>query len=84
MSVCEYCDGHRHIFSIEYIDELLWAWCHGEEKTLEEACDNKAKRAVFIDRGYIRLADPDDCSCLRHGELVKISYCPFCGDPLHD
>ena len=35
---------------------------------------------VFIDtRGYLRLADPDDCMCLDNGEKIKISYCPNCG-----
>ena len=81
--MCEYCEKEKTIFSIEFIDIWLWAWQHGKAKTLKEAEEHQAERSVFIDtRGYIRLADPDDCQCLDHGENVKIEYCPFCGRKL--
>jgi hypothetical protein len=39
---------------------------------------------LFIDRGYLRLADLEDCQCMDHEERVKINFCPFCGEELND
>lgn len=82
--MCEYCDKEKTIFSIEFIDTWIWAWCHGKPKTLKEAEEHQAKRDVFIDRGYLRLADPDDSQCMDHGEKIKIEYCPLCGSKLNE
>lgn len=76
---CKYCDDSERMIQKEVQNtNILW-WGIGQEITEEalQCCDYNL--IVFIDRGYLRLANEDDCNCMDHGEKIKIEYCPMCG-----
>jgi Zn-finger nucleic acid-binding protein len=65
--MCEYCEKEKTMMQRDYVNLSMIHYTAG----------------VFIDnRGYLRLVDLDDCSCLDHGEYIKINYCPMCGKKL--
>lgn len=77
--MCEFCeDGKTLLKEIDLISKSSWGWGNDEvEVKLKNTCTFELR--VFIDRGYLRLVDPDDCGCLDHGQKVLINYCPMCG-----
>jgi hypothetical protein len=79
---CEYCTNNKTMIRFDAISRSNWAWGYDDavKLTLREAEDEPVKMGVFVDdRGYIRFADLDDCSCLDHSEKIKIRFCPMCG-----
>lgn len=77
--MCDFCERARVILDTDVVDlaMLQWTGC-----TPEDAHTFEYSLGVFIDRGYLRLVDKDDCDCLDHGARIKISYCPMCGSNL--
>ena len=71
--MCEYCENGKELLSID----IICASCIMSGGTAEADT-----YIVFVDRGYLRLADKDDCGCLDHGEKKRISFCPMCGGKL--
>lgn len=39
---------------------------------------------IFLDRGYLRIADKDDCGCMDHGDKIKANFCLECGKDLRE
>jgi len=68
--MCAICEDKQTILSKEF----PWA--------IYEKVIGETEWSVFIDRGYLRLADKEDCNCLDHGEKYKIIFCPICGRDL--
>lgn len=80
--MCEYCKNKKEIIrKDEIISEFSWGWGNQEVKINREQA-TEYSLSMFIDRGYIRLVDAEDCCCLDHGEKVKITFCPFCGEKI--
>lgn len=68
--MCKYCEGGKPILSKQInVDQPFYNTTVTYEKDY----------IVMIDRGFLRLADADDCQCLDHGEKIKITYCCMCG-----
>lgn len=82
--MCDYCKKEKTIFFQEVISHHAWGfgWDSETKINLIQAESNKIKMGVFIDRGYIRFCNLDDCQCMDHGEKIKIQSCPFCGKKL--
>jgi len=77
---CKYCNDGYNIFEFEELsDDLL---IFGGDIAKDNAI--YIERGVFIDRGWLRLVDLDDCGCMDHGERVKLGFCPFCGKEFKD
>ena len=73
--MCKYCEEDAFIF----------------EKTLTEAKYLFSEQVlyemtygVFIDRGYLRFVDKDDCNCIESGLKIKINFCLWCGRRLEE
>ena len=68
--MCEYCNKEKPLLSMDInCTSCIMSGSNAEADTY----------IVFIDRGYLRMADSDDCQCLDHGEKIKIDFCPMCG-----
>lgn len=80
--MCEYCKKEHVMLEQNIINRSNWGWGYdGEIKlTLDEAEESPVKLAVFIDRGYLRLVNSNDCNCMDSGEKIKINFCPICGN----
>ena len=65
---CKYCENEMPMM----FKNIAWTGFGGEIQGYDEW-------QVFIDRGCLRLAAPEDCQCMDHGEKIKINYCPMCG-----
>ena len=78
--MCEYCEKSKNMLDFVAIDSGMIQWC-GEVKG-SDIPNFEYKLGVFIDRGYLRLADVDDCNCVDHGEKIAINFCPMCGEPI--
>lgn len=75
--MCNFCEKEKTIFK----DEVFYPNGFLGNPTMNEIYELTDEIGVFIDtRGYLRFARLDDCQCLDHGEKIKISYCPFCGN----
>lgn len=68
--MCTFCENKETLIS-RYFPWAIY------EKVVDET-----EWSIFIDRGYLRLADKEDCNCLDHGEKIKIIFCPICGRDL--
>lgn len=81
MEGCEFCNESKIMITKEVENSGLLYWCKGKEITREllNDCIQKGELIIHIDRGYLRLSNPDDNNCLDHGEKIKINYCPICG-----
>lgn len=78
---CKYCEDKENLIDKEF-NLLPWYFKEGymvDSKDLNRMADTFA---VFIDRGYLRLADVDDCNCIESGEKIKINFCPNCGEKI--
>jgi len=75
--MCEYCEKEKTIVDDVFISRSSWGWGGVTKITISEAIQIKVD--VFIDRGYLRMVDIDDCQCIDSGKKIKIKYCPFCG-----
>ena len=77
--ICEFCENEKTIIEDEVVDDNGFGY-NSESTNVKKYIEAFSfKIGVFIDRGYLRLVDLDDCQCLDHGEKVKIKHCPFCG-----
>ncbi len=79
--MCSYCEEERVILDKDVINPAMLQWCV-PIKDASGLFDHEYVLSLFIDRGYLRLVDLEDSQCLDHGQKIKISYCPFCGDKL--
>lgn len=77
---CKYCNDEHVILDQECISERSWGWGGNISIKINEAI--RYPLGLFIDRGYLRLVDLEDCNCLDSGEKIKINFCPFCGHEL--
>jgi hypothetical protein len=77
--MCEYCAEEKTIMEKEFLDDWIFQWQKGpiEKSSIDYSCYK-----IFIDRGYLRFVDADDCQCMDHGDSIKINFCPICGDKL--
>ena len=55
---CKYCENGENLIRKEF-DTVPWWYRIGY--TIEEDDRDKKDMGMFIDRGYLRLADLDDC-----------------------
>jgi hypothetical protein len=77
--MCKYCTDEATLLQKdEIISNMSFGWGDPETKINRQQCCEYSL-AVFVDRGYLRLADTEDSQCLDHGQKVKIKYCPMCG-----
>lgn len=85
--MCKYCEDNEPIIKLEdnvRLSAWHWGWAGKDYAiTMEQAEKDTHDLHLFVDRGYVRLADPEDCQCIDHGQRVKIKYCPFCGVELN-
>jgi len=80
--MCKYCEKDETLLQKdEIISNMSFGWGNDEVKINRSQCIEYSL-SVFVDRGYLRLVDPEDCGCLDHGQKVLINYCPMCGDAL--
>lgn len=70
MCACAVCEGKKDLLSREFPYAVF------------DSIVDDIKWSVYIDRGYLRLADKEDGDCLDHGEKFKIIFCPICGRDL--
>lgn len=80
--MCKYCEGKETIIKKEFLSTSLVGW--NKDMLATELFGTEYDEGVFIDRGYLRLVDLDDCNCLDTGEKILINYCPMCGDRLKE
>ena len=73
--MCNYCEKEKTIMDENFVDDWIFNLC----KEVKSKNINYSNYKIFIDRGYLRFVDVDDCQCMDHGKSIKISYCPFCG-----
>ena len=78
--MCDYCDNDKTIIVKDVVSSGSWGW--GGDTKIKEDEAFKYPLGLFVDRGYLRLVDLDDCNCLDAGEKIKINFCPFCGEKL--
>lgn len=78
--MCDYCKEDKIIMEKEVIHRSTWGW--GCDTLVKENNAVYYQLGIFIDRGYLRYVDLEDCNCLEHGCRVKINFCPFCGNKL--
>ena len=78
--MCKYCEEGFVLTEAELLDTHIIGW--KPDMLATELFGGEYYLSVFIDRGYIRLVDKDDCQCLDHGDKEKINYCPMCGRKL--
>ncbi len=80
--MCEYCENEKDLIrETELISRQSWGW--GDvECSLDGVIEYEL--SLFIDRGYLRLVDPDDCQCIEGGQKIKVNYCPMCGDKIKE
>lgn len=57
--MCDFCKNKKQLL-IKDVPHVIWG---------KYAYDNELQ--VVIDRGYLRLVDPDDMQCMDHGEKTK-------------
>lgn len=79
--MCVYCEEENKIMVRHVISDFNWGW-GGPDVKITEGEANRYQLGIFIDRGYLRFVDLDDCQCLEHGEKIRINYCMFCGASL--
>jgi hypothetical protein len=79
--VCEYCEKETVIFEQNHMGlDGPWTFDSEAKATRKDYEAFEYRQGVFIDsRGYLRMADMDDCQCLDHGHNLKIFFCPVCG-----
>ena len=76
--LCNYCEKEKPLIEFEELD--FHGFCKLED--VKGINLHYRKEWVFIDRGYLRKADPTDSECLDHSEKIKINFCPICGKDL--
>ncbi len=76
--MCEYCEKEKNIFERDEICNRSWGW-GGDTKIAIDQMGTYTLGCFIDKRGYLRLADLDDCDCLDHGDSIQIKFCPFCG-----
>jgi len=77
---CNFCVKKSVIFTRDIVDDVSFGW--GDKKIDISDCIY-SKFGLFIDRGYLRFVDLEDCDCLDHGNKIEIQFCPFCGNRLN-
>ena len=80
--MCNYCDDNNILIKKDdLISPTSFGWGDDDTKINLSQTANLSL-IVFVDRGYLRLADAEDCGCLDHDEKILINYCPMCGKKL--
>ena len=80
--MCKYCENCETLTQKdELISPMSFGWGDDETKINRSQC-HEYSLAVFVDRGYLRLVDPEDCNCLDHDSKIRINFCPMCGASL--
>ncbi len=82
--MCDYCEHDKTMITVDVIDRANFGFGYDNEVrlTLREAETDPSRIAMFIDRGYLRLVDINDCSCMDSGQKIKIGFCPICGNKI--
>ena len=80
--MCDYCEKDKVILKKEFISTTLIGW--NKKMLATDLFGMEYDEGIFVDRGYLRMVDLDDCNCLDHGEKVKINFCPMCGRKLNE
>ena len=82
--MCEYCENDKTMLSFDSISPANWGWGYDDsvKLTLNEAEKDPDTKALFVDRGHLRVATIGDCDCLESGEKIKVNFCPMCGADL--
>ena len=85
---CDYCNGNISLLSSEVIkfnDIMLYGMGDMEyvyAYEIRKALEGK-RISVFLDRGYLRLTEGSDTSCVDHSlEYKKVNFCMNCGKKL--
>lgn len=79
--MCDYCENSKVMIRKEYPSATSFGWRDDETKIcFSELIYEKV--GIFIDLGYLRLVDLEDCGCVDHSDNIKINFCPFCGSKL--
>ncbi len=79
---CKYCVDCNPLLTKDVDNNNLLWWSVGSVLTKDMLNLTAEALVVTIDRGHLRLSDPEDNQCLGHGESIKIDYCPVCGTKL--
>lgn len=82
--MCNYCEKEHTMVEQNVINRANWGWGYDGliKLTLAEAEEDQTNISVFIDRGYLRLVDSNDCNCMDSGKKIKINFCPICGSKI--
>ena len=78
--MCSFCENGEIMLSDNFINPSSWGW--GGDYKITEGEATKQNVGVFIDRGYLRLVDLEDCQCIEGGEKARINFCPVCGEKI--
>lgn len=79
--MCEFCGKEKTMMKKRVINPNQAAFC-GDIKQ-EDILRFEYDVGVFLDqRGYLRLADLEDCNCIEAGERIKVNFCPVCGSQI--
>ena len=78
--MCKYCENEYFLLRKDIISKGSWGW--GGDISIKESDITEDEYVLFIDRGYLRFVDLDDCQCLEAGKKVKINFCPICGNEI--
>lgn len=81
---CSNCKDGEFLIEKDVDNNNILQWSIGSELTVEMLNNTEQKLIIHIDRGYLRISDPEDNQCLDHGEKIKINYCPICGDNIKE
>ncbi len=79
--MCEYCENNKTLLEKDVVSTAMLQWCM-PIRSANDLYAHEYPLGVFIDRGYLRLVDLEDCQCMDHGGKIKIKFCPFCGEGL--
>ncbi len=82
--MCDYCEKGKRILEKEVANNGILYWGVGQFITTETLKATEYDLVLKIDRGYLRLVDPEDDSCIDHGERIEINFCPFCGRKIRE
>ncbi len=67
--MCDYCEGRRTLLSRKI-----------PSVAFNNVLEKDDKLQLFITEDLLRLAYEDYPNCLDQGEVIKIYFCPICGE----
>lgn len=78
--MCDYCKNQKTMLKTEVVNPNMVRFCDIEPADIQDVAYTVG---VFIDnRGFLRLVDLEDCSCIDGGQRIKIHFCPNCGEKI--